>query len=414
MRPHAHPLLIVTLLAASPAMAQQYDGDNTRYRTISWEDLPSDLAKSPGALIIDVRTPGEYSDTSHWASLNIGRLKGALNIDHKELGKRLNELPDHKRPIYLYCSHSQRSRRMGNLLADSGYTNVINVNGGMSRYWREQDRLPMMDTLIERSAGYGIINAQRLCAMRAARPVFLLDVRGDSLLAPGKQPEWVSAYGAMKNATHIPIERLREKQAQLPQDRPIIVVGAYTADAAKAASALVDQSSKDVHILFSGLEGMIDVSDTDCPCKKEIWNSSAPYSAITLDRLDTTALLSGKAVMLDIRSQEEYDGTAKDTWKNTGRFRMAEHLPAQQVQEKHASLSIAKDTPITLVGRGLDEELFDVARNLTDLGYQKVTLLTCGIWGIRWEAHNLPGKAGWDHWVIRYPTAVPTNPWIRP
>ncbi len=399
MDPRTFPLLLAVTCTAITANAQ-YEGDNTRYRTISFEDLPAALAKSPKALILDVRTPGEYSDTSHWASLNIGHLKGAKNIDHREVGKRLSELPDHDRPIYLYCSHSQRSRRVGNMLIDSGYTNVINVNGGMSRYWNELDRLSMMDGLIERSAGYGIINAQRLCDMRSSRPVFLLDVRADSLVAPGKKPEWVSAYGAVKGATHIPIERLKEAEPQLPRDRPIVVVGAYTADAAKAASALVAQGFKEVHVLFNGLEGMIDVSDAHCSCKKDIWSSDAPYSAMGLDRLDTVALLSGKQVMIDIRPKEEYDGTAKDAWMNTGRFRQAKHIPASEIRERIASSGITKNTPLVLIGRGLDEELFNTARILTDLGYEAVTILTTGLWGVRWEAHNLPGRSAWDAWVM--------------
>ncbi|MEO8590546.1 MAG: rhodanese-like domain-containing protein [Flavobacteriales bacterium] len=401
------PLLFVALLVA-PAAQAQFEGDNVRYRTISWEELPAALAKSPKALIIDVRTPGEYSDTSHWASRNLGHLKGARNIDHREVGRRLNEFPDHDQPIYLYCSHSSRSRKVGNMLVDSGYTNVINVNGGMSRYWNEVDRLSMMDGLIERSAGYGIINAQRLCDMRSSRPVFLLDVRADSLVLPGKKPEWVSAYGAMKGATHIPIERLMGSDAELPRDRPIVVVGAYTADAAKAATALIAQGHKDVHVLFNGLEGMIDVSDARCPCKKEIWSSEAPYSAMGLDRLDTLALLSGKQVMIDIRPKEEYEGTAEDDWMNMGRVRRATHIAATELHEKIASAGIAKTTPLVLIGRGLDEDLFDAARTLTDLGYANVTILTAGIWGVRWEAHNLPGHVAWDAWVTKYPIAVPS------
>ncbi|HRH37118.1 MAG TPA: rhodanese-like domain-containing protein [Flavobacteriales bacterium] len=403
-------LLLGVMVPGVPSSAQ-YDGDNTRYRTISWEEFPADLAKSTKALILDVRSPGEYSDTSHWASRNIGRLKGALNIDHREVDRRLNELPERDRPIYLYCSHSQRSRRVSNMLVDSGYTNVININGGMSRYWNERDRLPGMDGLIERSAGYDIINAQGLCEMRSSHPVFLLDVRADSLVLPdGKRPEWVSAYGAIKESTHIPVERLKESAARIPRDWSVVVVGAYTADAAIAASELIALGFKDVSVLFKGLEGMIDVSDERCSCRKEIWSSEAPYSAIGLDQLDTLALLSGRQVMLDIRSQEEFDGTAKDTWKNVGRFRLAKHIPAGNVRERISEMGISKSTPVVLIGRTLDEELFDMARTLTDLGYAQVSLLTCGSWGVRWEAHNLPGHAAWDAWMTKYPNTTPTNP----
>ena len=145
---------------------------------------------------------------------------------------------------------------------------------------------------------------------------------------------------------------------------------------------------------------MIDVSDAHCSCKKDIWSSDAPYSAMGLDRLDTVALLSGEQVMIDIRPKEEYDGTAKDAWMNTGRFRQAKHIPASEMRERIASSGITKNIPLVLIGRGLDEELFNTARILTDLGYEAVTILTTGLWGVRWEAHNLPGRSAWDAWVM--------------
>jgi rhodanese-related sulfurtransferase len=403
------PSLLFAVACTSALLHAQYDGDNVRYHTIAFEELPAALTRNPNALLIDVRSPGEYSDTSRWASLNIGHLKGAKNIDHKEVGKRLNELADHKdQPIYLYCSHSQRSRRVSNMLVDSGYTNVINVNGGMSRYWNEMDRLSMMGGLIERSAGYGIINSNLLCRMIEGRSVFLLDVRPDSLFEPGKRPEWLSAYGSMKGSTRIPIERLDQARTQLPRDRPIVVVGLYTADAAKAAGKLVSEGVKSVHILFNGLEGMMDAPDERCPCKNAIWSKEAPYSAIGLDQLDTVAIMAGEQVVIDIRPTDEYNGTAKDSWANTGRFRIAKHIPAGEVKDKIAAERLSKNTPVVLIGRNLDEELFTSARTLTDLGHTNVSILTTGIWGIRWEAHNLPGKAAWDNWVIKYPaTSTP-------
>jgi 3-mercaptopyruvate sulfurtransferase SseA len=151
------------------------------------------------------------------------------------------------------------------------------------------------------------------------------------------------------------------------------------------------------------------VSDARCPCKKDIWSSAAAYDAIGLDRLDTVALLSGERIMIDIRPKDEYEGTAKDTWKNVGRLRTARHIPAEALRAKIASAGISKSMPVVLAGRELDVELFDSAQLLSDLGYTKVSILTTGIWGIWWEAHNLPGHAAWDGWVTKYPTTVPLN-----
>ena len=62
--------------------------------------------------------------------MNIGRLKNAKNIDVRQFGSRLSELQDFKnRPVFVYCSHSQRSRRASKMLADSGFTRVSILMG---------------------------------------------------------------------------------------------------------------------------------------------------------------------------------------------------------------------------------------------------------------------------------------------
>src|SRR6185369_15557412 len=88
--------------------------------------------KQPGYLLLDVRSEGEYEDTS-MMGMNIGRFKDAKNINVRELGQHIGELAAYKdKPVFVYCSHSQRSRRASKMLADSGFTNVININGGMT------------------------------------------------------------------------------------------------------------------------------------------------------------------------------------------------------------------------------------------------------------------------------------------
>jgi 3-mercaptopyruvate sulfurtransferase SseA len=54
--------------------------DNNLYHTVYIEDLPDALKTNPGHLLLDVRSPGEYHDTSMYDISNIGRLKGSKNI----------------------------------------------------------------------------------------------------------------------------------------------------------------------------------------------------------------------------------------------------------------------------------------------------------------------------------------------
>ena len=106
----------ITLLALQQLCAQ-FRYDNKLYKTVFWEDICRELQRQPDPLFLDVRSMGEYSDTSNMAGMNIGRLKGAVNIDVRQLPNRLGELEAFKgKPVFVYCSHSQRSRRASKLL----------------------------------------------------------------------------------------------------------------------------------------------------------------------------------------------------------------------------------------------------------------------------------------------------------
>ncbi len=75
---------------------------------------------SDGAIIVDVRTPGEFSK-SH--------LKSAINIPVQELRQRLPELEyARSKKVVVYCLSGQRSEFAKEFLIQSGFKDV--VNGG--------------------------------------------------------------------------------------------------------------------------------------------------------------------------------------------------------------------------------------------------------------------------------------------
>jgi len=77
-----------------------------------------------GALLVDVRTPQEYS---------AGHIEGAVNIPVSELGARLPELGEKQRSVVVYCRSGARSARAKALLESKGFTSVVNL-GGMNRW----------------------------------------------------------------------------------------------------------------------------------------------------------------------------------------------------------------------------------------------------------------------------------------
>ncbi|TAF56557.1 MAG: rhodanese-like domain-containing protein [Sphingobacteriia bacterium] len=82
----------------------------------SQEDLAAMVAD--GALLVDVRTPGEFQS---------GHVKGSINIPLDQLGSQLGKLKNSKN-IVVFCQSGTRSRMAKMLLQQKGFNNV--VNGG--------------------------------------------------------------------------------------------------------------------------------------------------------------------------------------------------------------------------------------------------------------------------------------------
>lgn len=100
-----------------------------RVTSISPEAL---LAAGPAnALILDVRTPGEFG-SSH--------VPGAVNVPHGEVAARLAELGTNRdRPVIVYCESGRRAGLAEALLIEAGFSDVRHLEGDM-RAWREAGR----------------------------------------------------------------------------------------------------------------------------------------------------------------------------------------------------------------------------------------------------------------------------------
>lgn len=82
----------------------------------------AELARQ-GAIILDVRSKGEYAS---------GHIKGSINISVDQLGKNLSQLKDKNKPIITCCASGMRSASAKSLLQSNGYTNVHNGGGWSS------------------------------------------------------------------------------------------------------------------------------------------------------------------------------------------------------------------------------------------------------------------------------------------
>ena len=220
--------LLLLFLIPAQFVIGQYKYDNTLFKTVYLNDLCAVLKNNPGHLILDVRSQGEFNDTSGSASLNIGHLKGAVNIDISELmGKRWKELLPYKnKPIFVYCSHSQRSRRCSKFLSDSGFTNIINVNGAMTEFnLLKHTDIDCVKELYETNNKFDLLSPQEVAqVMIVKKDLFILDVRSDSSFKGISKDASVNAQGKLKGAVNIPFDQLANSFGKLPKSRPILVV----------------------------------------------------------------------------------------------------------------------------------------------------------------------------------------------
>jgi phage shock protein E len=82
----------------------------------------ADLVKQ-GAIILDVRSKGEYSG---------GHIKGSINVSVDALSNNLAKLKDKNKTIITCCASGMRSASAKSILKSNGYTNVYNGGGWSS------------------------------------------------------------------------------------------------------------------------------------------------------------------------------------------------------------------------------------------------------------------------------------------
>ncbi|MBC8071217.1 MAG: rhodanese-like domain-containing protein [Deltaproteobacteria bacterium] len=77
-----------------------------------------------GAVLLDVRTPQEFSG---------GHIEGAINIPVQELHHRLADVGAHDRAVVVYCRSGMRSARASAMLKEAGFSAVRDL-GGIGRW----------------------------------------------------------------------------------------------------------------------------------------------------------------------------------------------------------------------------------------------------------------------------------------
>jgi rhodanese-related sulfurtransferase len=405
MKPRILACLFVCFFVQT--VSAQFKYDNLAYKTVFINDLCDSLRKYPDRLILDVRTPGEFSDTSASAALNIGHLKGAVNIDVNQVKDRLGEIGAYRnKPIFVICSHSQRSRVCSKMLADSGFTNVINVNGAMTELnLMKNTKAPCVNAYYETANRFKLLSPVEVAGMLGAgKNTFLLDVRNDSAFRGISRDVMANAQGRLKGAVNIPFARLGAELRSIPKDRPILVTADFGRDASLVAQTLTGLGYNDVSAAFNGMQEWMLASDEELPMRKQLWEQPNTFRYLTAVEMDALLTANPSTFVLDARTKEEFSNQVKDRlWMNRGHVKNAVNIPNAELASRLGELSAYKNQDIIVYTFGNNPEAFESAKRLSDNGFTKVHLLTGGIWAIRGKAANQKGLSRLMKWVIDIP-----------
>jgi len=100
-------------------------------REFSAQELRAYLdAAAEQPLLLDVREPWEFDKA---------RIEGATLLPMRSVPDRLQEL-DPERETVVICHHGIRSRMVGHFLESQGFSNVINLSGGVASWASDVDQ----------------------------------------------------------------------------------------------------------------------------------------------------------------------------------------------------------------------------------------------------------------------------------
>jgi rhodanese-related sulfurtransferase len=391
----------VFYITANAQLNQRFD--NTNYKAIYFKDACQLLASNPNLLLLDVRSPGEYADTSRYLTSNIGRLKGAVNISIDSIEKHFNELKAYKsKTILVYCSHSQRSRRVSKFLADSGFTSVYSLNGGMTEVNRTPYTVfPCKESLYTTAMPYKLMGSDDAVAFIHDKNNVVIDVRAASEFNGIDTSEFAN-IGRIKNAINVSLSSMDAAMVNLTRykGRPVMVYALNTNDAMEAALKLTKAGFKNVNVLYDGFEGFLTSTASSSKLRKELITGTPTYKVIGVRETIDLVNNHHDLVVADMRTKDQFENKSKETFYNLGHIRNAVNFTAEGLDAYLKGKP--KTTPILIYGaftsamKGMNGMLPEVnvnmiSKQLAVKGYTNVYLLYDGLYSVVWSSANSEG-----------------------
>lgn len=114
------------------AFLQSCTPDSDKIKHMTGQEVQA-LLKEGNIQMVDVREPDELKKISY-------NVDGIKNLPLSNLETSLSELPKDE-VVIVACRTGHRSMKAANILVENGFTNVINLDGGIVQW--EKDKLPV-------------------------------------------------------------------------------------------------------------------------------------------------------------------------------------------------------------------------------------------------------------------------------
>ncbi|EDM43899.1 thioredoxin [unidentified eubacterium SCB49] len=109
---------------------QQIEGEVSTIRVVSPKEVYDAIKEDTLMQLIDVRTAEEFGVTHLKTSQNICVTTPGFKERAAKLDKSL--------PVYVYCKKGGRSAKASKILAEMGFTQIFDLQGGITN-WESQD-----------------------------------------------------------------------------------------------------------------------------------------------------------------------------------------------------------------------------------------------------------------------------------
>ena len=383
-------LLAFTMVALSTKAQHPFKYDNTNYKGVYLNEAFRLMDSMNNYLLLDVRSPGEYADTSRGTVSNIGRIKGSVNINIDSIPAHLEQLKKYiNQPVFVYCSHSQRSRRVSKLLAENGFTKVYNINGGMTQLnLMDASRFPEKSKYMITHLDYkNIASTEALHLIKDTPDIVIIDIRTVREFASNDSMVQ-NNIGHLKNAINIPQADFESKfdSYKISNNRPVLLYDQRGINSMDVVFVLRARGFTRIYNLFEGLDVFVSDHRIDKSQLSQLITDPAPYNIVDPKGF-MDFLKEPNIVILDTRPVDEFNNKARLTYKNLGHIKGATNITSPDSIEMIIR-SKDKSSVFLVYGSGSDMAAI-ICRNLIKDGYQNVNLLNHGLYDFVWSTANV-------------------------